>query len=150
MKIAIINGPNINMLGVREKEIYGTCTYAELLNKYKVWAEELGIEICAFQSNVEGEIVNYIQKAYFDGFDAIVINPAAYTHTSIAILDALKAVKLPAIEIHISDINEREEFRKHSYIKDYCIKSIIGKGIVGYKIALEEMKKYLEETRWVI
>lgn len=150
MKIAIINGPNINLLGVREKDIYGTCTYAELLNKYDVWAKELGIEIKAFQSNVEGEIVNFIQQAYFDHFDGIVINPAAYTHTSVAILDALKAIKLPAIEIHISDVNAREEFRRHSYIREYCIESIIGKGIEGYRIALENMKKHLEESKWVI
>ena len=150
MNIAIINGPNINLLGIREKEIYGTCAYVDLLNKYDEWAKNLGIEIKAFQSNVEGEIVNFIQEAYFDKFDGIVINPAAYTHTSIAILDALKATNIPTIEVHISNVNEREDFRKFSYIKEYCIKSIVGKGIEGYRIALEEMKKYLEETKWVI
>lgn len=135
------------MLGIREQEIYGACSYEKMLEKYNNWASELGIEIKAFQSNVEGEIVNFIQQVYFEKFDGIVINPAAYTHTSVAILDALKAVKLPTIEVHISDVNDREEFRKFSYIKDYCIESIIGKGIEGYKIALEKIKKFVEDTK---
>ena len=145
MKIYVINGPSINMLGIREPNIYGTETYASLLENISKWAKELNIEVTCLQSNVEGEIVNFIQKAYFEKIDGIVINPAAYTHTSVAILDALKAVNIPAIEVHISDIDQREDFRKTSLTSQYCFKVIKGLGLQGYKIAMEEMKKYLEE-----
>lgn len=136
-KILIINGPNINMLGVREPEIYGNTGYLDLVKKIEKWASELGVEAECLQSNHEGEIVDFIQKAYFDKADAIIINPAAYTHTSIAILDALKAVNLPAAEVHISDINEREQFRHISYAGMACEAHFIGLGLEGYKKALE-------------
>ncbi len=144
MKIFVINGPNINMLGIREKDIYGSTSYNDLLSLIKEWSNELSIEVECFQSNIEGEIVNFIQKAYFEHADGIVINPAAYTHTSVAILDALKATNIPTIEIHISDVDSREEFRKHSYIREYVIKAIKGEGLEGYKHALIDIKKYLE------
>ena len=144
MKFFVINGPTINMLGIREPDIYGKITYDSLIKSIKEWAKDLSIEIECYQSNVEGEIVNYIQQAYFDKADGIIINPAAYTHTSVAILDALKATELPTIEVHISDINNREEFRKKSFIKDYCIETIMGKGIEGYREAMTNLKKYLE------
>ena len=137
MKIMVINGPSINLLGIREKEIYGTCSYQELIKKIMLWAEELNIEVECYQSNHEGDLVDFIHSAYFNKFDGIIINPAAYTHTSIAILDALKAVCIPSVEVHISNIDEREEFRKKSFISEVCFKKIIGKGINGYKKALE-------------
>lgn len=144
MKIFVINGPSINLLGVREPEIYGNKTYEDLLKDIKKWSKELNVEVKTFQSNVEGEIVNFIQDAYYQKADGIVINPAAYTHTSVAILDALKAVSIPTVEVHISNINEREEFRKKSYISEICIKTIMGKGLDGYKEAMELLKNYLE------
>lgn len=137
MKIMVINGPSINLLGIREKEIYGTCSYQELIKKIMLWAEELNIEVECYQSNHEGDLVDFIHSAYFNKFDGIIINPAAYTHTSIAILDALKAVCIPSVEVHISNIDEREEFRKKSFISEVCFKKIIGIGINGYKKALE-------------
>ena len=118
-KILIINGPNINMLGIREKEIYGSNTYQDLLNLINDYAKNKNIEVEFFQSNHEGALVDKIQEAYFKKIDGIVINPAAYTHTSIAILDALKATKIPTVEVHISNVSEREEFRKISYIIMY-------------------------------
>lgn len=132
------------MLGIREPDIYGNITYEKLLELINQWAKEIDIEVECYQSNVEGEIVNFIQKSYFEKADAIVINPAAYTHTSVAILDALKAVNLPAVEVHISDINFREEFRKKSYTSQYCFKTIMGKGVEGYKEALLSAKEYVE------
>jgi len=144
MRIAIINGPNINLLGIREPDVYGKTTYESLKNMIDDWAKELKVDVMLMQSNVEGEIVNFIQQCFFEKVDGIVINPAAYTHTSVAILDALKAVNIPAIEVHISDINEREEFRKFSFIKEYCIKTIVGEGVEGYHHAMIEMKDYLE------
>ena len=144
MKFFVINGPTINMLGIREPDIYGKITYDSLIKSINEWANDLSLEVECYQSNVEGEIINYIQQAYFDKADGIIINPAAYTHTSVAILDALKATELPTIEVHISDINNREEFRKKSFIKDYCVETIIGKGIEGYCEAMINLKKYLE------
>ena len=144
MRIYVINGPSINMLGIREPNIYGNTTYKDLIKDISLWAKELGLGVECYQSNVEGEIVNIIQKAYFEKIDGIVINPAAYTHTSVAILDALKAVSIPAIEVHISDIDNREDFRKTSLTSHYCFKVIKGQGIEGYKVAMEELKKYLE------
>lgn len=140
MKILVINGPNINMLGIREPDIYGSTSYPALLSKIDVWASENDIEVECFQSNHEGAIVDKIQEALDDGFDGIVINPAAYTHTSIAILDALKAVAIPAVEVHISDINEREPFRHLSYAGMACFEHVIGKGLDGYTIALDILK----------
>jgi 3-dehydroquinate dehydratase-2 len=136
MKILVINGPNINMLGIREPEIYGNQNYQTLLCDIEQWADELNCEVECFQSNHEGDIVDKIQKAY-GNFDGIVINPAAYTHTSIAILDALKSVGIPAVEVHISDITTREKFRQISYAGMACEEHIIGKGFDGYKMAME-------------
>jgi len=134
-KILIINGPNLNMLGIREPEIYGNKSYADFLEYIEEAATELGVTIETFQSNHEGAIVDKIQQAY-GNFDAIIINPAAYTHTSIAIPDALKAVGIPAIEVHLSDISKREDYRKISYTSEACVKTIAGKGFEGYKAAI--------------
>ncbi len=140
-KILIINGPNINMLGIREPKIYGNQNYQTLISSITAWAKELGCEVECFQSNHEGDIVDRIQQAYSDGTYGIVINPAAYTHTSVAILDALKAVGLPAVEIHISDINEREAFRHISYAGLACEEHYIGLGFEGYKKGMEYLVK---------
>ena len=135
MKILVINGPNLNMLGLREPELYGDKTYADLLNIIRGAANVFDVEVQFFQSNHEGAIVDAIQAAY-GNVDAIIINPAAYTHTSIAILDALKAVALPAVEVHLTDINSREPFRRVSYISAACIATIAGEGIEGYYTAM--------------
>ena len=140
MKLLIINGPNINMLGIREPGVYGTQNYAALLDLVSRTAEELGVEAECFQSNHEGAIVDKIQEAYGNA-DGIVINPAAYTHTSIAILDALKAVSIPAVEVHISDVDSREDFRQISYAGMACEKRIIGQGIEGYRQAMLYLKE---------
>ncbi len=136
MKILVINGPNINMLGIREPDIYGSENYASLLQLIKQTATDLGIEIKHFQSNHEGVIIDEIQAAY-GVFDGIVINPAAYTHTSIGILDALKAVSIPCIEVHISDPDTRESFRRISYTALACETTIKGQGLDGYRQAIE-------------
>ena len=141
MKILVINGPNINMLGIREPGIYGTNTYADLLALIEGSAHELGVQLKHLQSNHEGAIVDEIQAAY-GKFDGIVINPAAFTHTSVAILDALKAVGIPAVEVHISDVDSREEFRKISYAGLACIKTIKGHGLQGYREAMEYLKEH--------
>lgn len=143
MKLLIINGPNINMLGIREPGVYGSQSYQELKRLLDLWAEDLGVEICHFQSNHEGAIVDEIQAAY-GVYDGIVINPAAYTHTSVAILDALKAVAIPAVEVHISDVKAREEFRQVSYARLACIHTIMGQGLDGYRQAMVYLKDYLE------
>ena len=135
MKILVLNGPNINMLGIREPGVYGSQSYAELLRLLQVWADELGVQMEHYQSNHEGCLVDKIQEAY-GKFDGIVINPAAYTHTSIAILDALKAVAIPAVEVHISDVKQREDFRQISYAGRACIKTIMGQGLDGYRQAM--------------
>lgn len=140
MKILVINGPNLNMLGIREKEIYGTETYADLTKLLEKTFTEEKIDGEIYQSNHEGALVDRIQQAYFDGTDAIVINPAAYTHTSIAILDALKAVSLPAVEVHLSDVSQREDFRQVSYAGKACVKTIMGKGFQGYVEAIRFLK----------
>ena len=136
MKILVINGPNLNMLGIREPEIYGKQDFKALEAYIKSSAEELGHKVTLFQSNHEGEIVDVIQSAY-GVFDGIVINPAAYTHTSVAILDALSAVAIPTVEVHLSDISAREEFRRHSYVSMIAKKTICGLGFEGYRKALE-------------
>ena len=135
MKLLIINGPNLNLLGLREPEIYGKQDYAALLDFLQASAEEVGVEIDCFQSNHEGAIVDAIQAAY-GVFDGIVINPAAYTHTSVAILDALKAVALPAVEVHLSDVSLREDFRQISYAGMACQKTFMGLGFEGYRQAI--------------
>lgn len=147
MKLLVINGPNINMLGIREVNIYGSENYKTLLERLNNIALEENIELEHFQSNHEGAIVDKIQEAY-ENFDGIVINPAAYTHTSVAILDALKAVSLPTIEVHISKVSEREDFRQVNFIRDYAIKSFEGLGIAGYEKAILYLKNYLEEEQW--
>lgn len=139
MKILVINGPNLNLLGLREPDIYGRHTYAELLEEIRRHCGERGAEVSFFQSNGEGAIVDEIQRAYFEGVEGIVINPAAYTHTSVAILDALKAVNIPAVEVHISDINGRDEFRRHSFVSPACVKTIAGKGFAGYLEAVDTL-----------
>jgi 3-dehydroquinate dehydratase-2 len=135
-KILVINGPNLNMLGIREPDIYGKQDFAALEEYIRASAKELGLSVSLFQSNHEGEIVDIIQSAY-GLYDGIVINPAAYTHTSVAILDALKAVGIPTVEVHLSDINSREEFRKHSFVSMIAVKTICGLGFEGYRKALE-------------
>ena len=138
MKVLVINGPNINMLGIREKEIYGDKTYNTLIKLIKTSAKEKGIKVKCFQSNYEGDIVTKIQKAY-KKFDGIIINPAGYTHTSVAILDALKAVNIPTVEVHISAVDEREAFRKISFVREFAFLTISGKGFDGYVQAMDKL-----------
>ena len=140
MKILVINGPNLNMLGVREPEIYGKKTYQNLVDLIENHAIKSGVEVEVFQSNHEGDIVGKVQKAY-KVFDGMVVNPAAYTHTSVAILDALKAVGIPTVEVHISDVDNREEFRRVNFIRGACVKSISGKGFDGYIEAIDYLIK---------
>ena len=139
MKILILNGPNLNMLGIREPEVYGKDTYNDLCNLITSYCNENNIDVEIYQSNHEGDLVDKIQQAYFDKVDGIVINPGAYTHTSIALLDALKAVSINTIEVHISNVSEREEFRKVSYVRLACIDSICGLGFNGYIKAIEQL-----------
>lgn len=137
MKLMVINGANLNMLGIREPSVYGNTTYLDLVNLIEEKAKERNIEIKIVQSNHEGVLVDYIQQCYFEKYDGIIINPGAYTHTSIALLDALKAVNIPAVEVHISDVSKREEFRQISYISLAVIDRVIGKGINGYIEAMD-------------
>ncbi len=143
MKILVINGPNMNLLGLRQPEIYGRETYEDLIAKIRARAEALGIEVSFFQSNHEGALVDAIQQAYFDHIDGIVINPAAYTHTSVALLDAVKAVQIPTVEVHVSDPDTREDFRHVSFIRAACLATIRGHGTNGYLEALELLKQKL-------
>ncbi len=136
MKILVINGPNLNMLGIREPEHYGRETYADLVAKIQRHCEQKGILVDTFQSNHEGDLVDKIQSAYGDA-DGIVINPGAYTHTSIAILDAVKSVGLPTVEVHISKVEEREDFRQISYVRQACVKTVTGHGTDGYLEAID-------------
>ena len=140
MKVVIIQGPNINMLGIREKNIYGSKNYKDLIKYIKEYTKEKDIEIEIYQSNSEGQIINKIQEAY-NLYDGIVINPAAYTHTSIAILDALKAVNIPTVEVHLTDVDKRENFRKISYVSYFAKKTIKGKGFDGYIEAIDFLKE---------
>ena len=142
MKILVLNGPNINMVGIREPGIYGKQTFADLLQLLDDTAKELGVELEQFQSNHEGALVDKIQESY-GKVDGIVINPAAYTHTSVSILDALKAVSIPAVEVHISDVDAREPFRQVSYAGMYCEKTVKGQGLQGYAVAMRYLwEKY--------
>ncbi len=143
MKILILNGPNINILGIREPDIYGRQTYDDLVKLIKARAEELNIETEFYQSNHEGDLVDAIQNAYFTGVDGIVFNPAAYTHTSIAIADAVKGVGIPTVEVHISEVSKREAFRQVSYISSVAVKTITGQGLNGYVQALEFLAESL-------
>lgn len=136
----VINGPNLNMVGIREKNIYGTMSFNDMISYIETKAKERNVEVSCRQSNHEGDLVDWIQEAYFEKYDGIVINPGAYTHTSIALADAVKAIApLPVIEVHISDINSREEFRHISYEAPYCLDQIKGHGIEGYIEAIDEI-----------
>lgn len=145
MKFLVLNGPNINMLGLREPAIYGRKTYQDLLSMVEEHAKEIGVEVLFYQSNHEGSLVDRIQQAYEENIDGIIFNPAAYTHTSIALLDALKAVGIPTVEVHISKVEEREDFRQVSYVRKACIKTITGHGLKGYVEALDELVKQLSK-----
>ena len=142
MKLLVINGPNLNLLGLREPQHYGTETYQQLVDRVRNYCEEKGHPVSFFQSNHEGALVDAIQQAYFDKVEGIVINPAAYTHTSIAILDAVKSVSIPTVEIHISKVEEREDFRQVSYIRQACIGTVSGQGTDGYLRAIELLEAY--------
>ena len=144
MKILVLNGPNLNMLGIREPEVYGSSTYEDLCEMIKSYCKENNIEVEIHQSNCEGKLVSMIQQAYFDKVDGIVFNPAAYTHTSIALLDALKSVNIPCVEVHISDVSKREDFRQVSYVRNACFKSIMGEGFNGYISAIKALCDYLK------
>lgn len=144
MKILVLNGPNINMLGIREPDHYGKETYSDLVNKIESYCKEKHISVDFFQSNHEGALVDRIQQAY-GNTDAIVINPAAYTHTSVAILDAVKSVSIPTVEVHISKVEEREDFRQISYIRQACVKTITGLGTDGYLRAIDYLCEYLNK-----
>lgn len=146
MRVLVINGPNLNMLGVREKELYGEKTYTDLVRYTEQIAEDLGINVKCFQSNHEGVIVEEIQNS-LGKFDGIVINAAAYSHTSIAILDALKAVNLPTVEVHLTDLTKREKYRQFSYISEFAFKTISGKGFEGYKQALVTINNYMKGAK---
>lgn len=144
MKILVLNGPNLNMLGIREPNIYGKSTYQDLVNLIKEYCNKHNIEVEIKQSNYEGELVTCIQDAFFDKVDGIVINPGAYTHTSIAILDALKSVNIRTVEVHISDVSKREEFRQISYVRLASEKTIMGKGFYGYLEAIDYLQNTLQ------
>lgn len=141
MKILVINGPNLNFLGIREPSVYGKETYQDLCNLIEAYVENKNIEVEIYQSNHEGDLVDRIQQAYYDKVDGIVINPGAYTHTSIALLDALKSVNIKTIEVHISDLSKREDFRQISYVALAAIKTIKGHGFNGYLEAIDELIK---------
>ena len=143
MKIYVLNGPNLNMLGIREPEHYGSTTYGDLCNMIKDHCDKKGVDTVFYQSNHEGDLVDKIQEAFFERADAIVINPGAYTHTSIALLDALKSTRLPAVEVHISKVEEREDFRQVSYIRAACVKTITGHGVKGYVEAIDFLVGHL-------
>ena len=136
MHILVLNGPNMNMLGIRQPEIYGKATYEDLKSMIQTEADRLGVTVSFFQSNHEGALVDAIQQAYFDHVDGIIINPAAYTHTTVALLDAVKAVGIPTVEVHVSDPDSREDFRRVSYIRAACTATIRGHGLPGYVEAL--------------
>ena len=141
MKLLILNGPNLNMLGIREPAVYGSATYDDLLALVREHCEKVGAKALFFQSNHEGALVDAIQQAFFDGVEGIVFNPGAYTHTSIALLDALKAVQIDTVEVHISDLSAREEFRQKSYLRAACIATISGRGLQGYLDAVDLLQK---------
>lgn len=147
MKILVINGPNLNFLGIREKGIYGDKDYKDLCNVLEEKSRELKFELDIVQSNIEGEIINYIQRAYNEKYDGIVINPGAYTHYSIAIYDALKSVSIPSVEVHLSNIHRREEFRHKSVTAAACVGQICGFGFLGYVMAFQALIDYLENSK---
>ena len=143
MKFLIINGPNLNMLGIREPRIYGSNTYQDLVEYVSDFCAQQGVETEFVQSNHEGDLVDVIQRAYFDRVDGIILNPGAYTHTSVALLDALQAVQIPAVEVHISRVEEREDFRQISYVRAACFKTITGEGFAGYTMAAQALLDHL-------
>ncbi len=146
MKIYVLNGPNLNLLGVREPAIYGNESYADLIRKIEAYSKERGVFVRLLQSNHEGTLVDYIQEGYFEKIDGIVLNPGAYTHTSIALLDAIKGTGIPTVEVHISDPDTREEFRKQSYIRPACIATVKGHGTNGYLEALDLLIRHKKEA----
>lgn len=148
MKILVINGPNLNLLGIREPEIYGGNTYSDLVQMVTDYAVTRGVGVQFYQSNHEGDLVDAIQRAYFDNLDGIVINPGAYTHTSVAILDAVKAVNIPTVEVHISDVSSREDFRQISYIRQVAKATISGKGFAGYNEAIDILIEGIKNKKW--
>lgn len=141
MNILVLNGPNLNMLGIREPGIYGRGTYEDLQSLIRAHAQKRGVSVSFYQSNHEGELVDAIQQAYYDGTDGIIFNPAAYTHTSVALLDALKAVGIPTVEVHISDVSAREDFRQRSFVRAACVATVMGKGFDGYCEAMDILLK---------
>ena len=143
MKIYILNGPNLNMLGIREPAHYGTVNYKELIQRLETYCKERNIDAVCRQSNHEGDLVDWIQEAYFEGADGIVINPGAYTHTSVALLDAVKSTMLPTVEVHISKVEEREDFRQVSYIRAACLATITGHGLAGYTEAMDLLMEHI-------
>ena len=143
MKFLILNGPNINFLGIREPDVYGNSTYEDLKRTITDYAVTKGVEVTFYQSNHEGDIVDAIQNAYYDKLDGIVFNPAAYTHTSIAILDAVKAISIPTVEVHLSDVNSRDEFRRVSYVREACIDTVCGLGFGSYTKAIDLLAAHL-------
>lgn len=145
MKLLVLNGPNLNFLGIREKGIYGTCNFEALLKRLEKKAEQLNVELETYQSNVEGELINRIQQAYFDQVDGIIINPGAYTHYSYAIRDALASITVPIIEVHISNVHKREEFRHVSVTAPVCSGQIVGLGLQGYELAMEALFNMISE-----
>lgn len=147
MKIRVINGPNLNMLGIREPQVYGNNTYQDLCNLISNYCKENNIEVDFFQSNHEGNLVDYIQDAYFKGIDGIVINPGAYSHTSVAILDAVKATNIPTVEVHISDVSKREDFRQVSFIRLACVATVSGLGFNSYIKAIDFLKDKIYDSK---
>lgn len=148
MKILVINGPNINMVGIREKDIYGTISYKSIIRLIMEEADKCGVEVTCVQSNFEGQLVTWIQDAYFEKYDGILINPGAYTHTSIAIMDAAKAIApIPIIEVHLSDVDSREEFRQVSYIGKACIDTVKGLKDQSYIVALHKLIDYINQNQ---
>lgn len=146
MNLLVINGPNLNFLGIREPAHYGTETYADLMDKIQRYCRARDISVAFYQSNHEGALVDRIQQAYFDGVDGIVINPGAYTHTSVALLDAVKAVSIPTVEVHISAVEQREDFRQVSYIRAACVATVTGHGTDGYLMAIEKLREVCHEA----
>ena len=145
MKLLVINGPNLNLLGIREPEHYGRETYQQLVDNIRQYCEQKGHAVSFFQSNHEGALVDAIQQAYFDQVEGIVINPAAYTHTSIAILDGVKSVSIPTVEVHLSKVEEREDFRQVSFVRLYAVRTIEGMGLEGYGEAIRWLKGYVSD-----
>lgn len=146
MKLLVLNGPNLNMLGIREPDQYGAKTYTNLVNHINEYCSKKNYDVLVLQSNHEGDLIDKIQEAYFEKIDGIVFNPGGYTHTSIALLDAIKAVSIPTVEVHISKVEEREDYRQISYIREACIATISGKGIDGYTEAIDLLAKQIKAS----